>query len=251
MWLDVSCVYLQTSDTVIIYDPDPNPKNEEQAIARSHRIGQKKEVRRKAACFASQRHPSQAQAVVGWLYMLARAACFSYCICSFSLSSCICLHVLPASAHVQVRVVYRCVSCTHVCHVHMRVMCRCVSCTRACHVQVRVIHLETVTDPVNTEQVGHTNRRTQLTELWHRHRVLANLAHWHKRTYARVVNVSASQGRMRPRLICAFGAQAAALVRSERVAGMHLSTLRVSWSWCSFSCCLQGSRAAAELSCCH
>ena len=36
---------LQTSDTVIIYDPDPNPKNEEQAIARSHRIGQKKEVR--------------------------------------------------------------------------------------------------------------------------------------------------------------------------------------------------------------
>ena len=36
---------LQTSDTVIIYDPDPNPKNEEQAIARSHRIGQSKEVR--------------------------------------------------------------------------------------------------------------------------------------------------------------------------------------------------------------
>lgn len=35
---------LQTSDTVIIYDPDPNPKNEEQAIARSHRIGQTKEV---------------------------------------------------------------------------------------------------------------------------------------------------------------------------------------------------------------
>lgn len=35
----------QTSDTVIIYDPDHNPKNEEQAIARSHRIGQKKEVR--------------------------------------------------------------------------------------------------------------------------------------------------------------------------------------------------------------
>jgi SWI/SNF-related matrix-associated actin-dependent regulator of chromatin subfamily A protein 2/4 len=29
---------------VVIYDPDPNPKNEEQAIARSHRIGQKKEV---------------------------------------------------------------------------------------------------------------------------------------------------------------------------------------------------------------
>lgn len=37
---------LQSSDTVIIYDPDPNPKNEEQAIARSHRIGQTKEVRR-------------------------------------------------------------------------------------------------------------------------------------------------------------------------------------------------------------
>ena len=36
---------LQSSDTVIIYDPDPNPKNEEQAIARSHRIGQTKEVR--------------------------------------------------------------------------------------------------------------------------------------------------------------------------------------------------------------
>ena len=35
----------QTADTVIIYDPDPNPKNEEQAIARSHRIGQMKEVR--------------------------------------------------------------------------------------------------------------------------------------------------------------------------------------------------------------
>lgn len=36
---------LQTADTVIIYDPDPNPKNEEQAIARAHRIGQMKEVR--------------------------------------------------------------------------------------------------------------------------------------------------------------------------------------------------------------
>jgi hypothetical protein len=36
--------FLQTSDTVIIYDPDPNPKNEEQAIARSHRIGQKRDV---------------------------------------------------------------------------------------------------------------------------------------------------------------------------------------------------------------
>ena len=35
---------LQSADTVVIYDPDPNPKNEEQAIARSHRIGQKKDV---------------------------------------------------------------------------------------------------------------------------------------------------------------------------------------------------------------
>jgi SWI/SNF-related matrix-associated actin-dependent regulator of chromatin subfamily A protein 2/4 len=36
---------LQTADTVVMYDPDPNPKNEEQAIARSHRIGQTREVR--------------------------------------------------------------------------------------------------------------------------------------------------------------------------------------------------------------
>lgn len=36
---------LQAADTVIIYDPDANPKNEEQAIARAHRIGQDKEVR--------------------------------------------------------------------------------------------------------------------------------------------------------------------------------------------------------------
>ena len=36
---------LQTADTVIVYDPDPNPKNEEQAIARAHRIGQTKAVR--------------------------------------------------------------------------------------------------------------------------------------------------------------------------------------------------------------
>ncbi|XAR54049.1 DNA helicase [Bertholletia excelsa] len=36
---------LQTADTVIIYDPDPNPKNEEQAVARAHRIGQRREVR--------------------------------------------------------------------------------------------------------------------------------------------------------------------------------------------------------------
>jgi len=36
---------LQSADTVVVYDPDPNPKNEEQAVARSHRIGQKREVR--------------------------------------------------------------------------------------------------------------------------------------------------------------------------------------------------------------
>lgn len=34
----------------VIYDPDPNPKNEEQAIARSHRIGQTREVRRGTLC---------------------------------------------------------------------------------------------------------------------------------------------------------------------------------------------------------
>ncbi|KAK1364331.1 ATP-dependent helicase BRM [Heracleum sosnowskyi] len=36
---------LQTADTVVIYDPDPNPKNEEQAVARAHRIGQQREVK--------------------------------------------------------------------------------------------------------------------------------------------------------------------------------------------------------------
>ncbi|KAK4397201.1 ATP-dependent helicase BRM [Sesamum angolense] len=36
---------LQSADTVIIYDPDPNPKNEEQAVARAHRIGQTREDR--------------------------------------------------------------------------------------------------------------------------------------------------------------------------------------------------------------
>lgn len=36
---------LQTADTVVVYDPDPNPKNEEQAVARAHRLGQTKEVR--------------------------------------------------------------------------------------------------------------------------------------------------------------------------------------------------------------
>ncbi|XP_011036609.1 PREDICTED: ATP-dependent helicase BRM isoform X2 [Populus euphratica] len=36
---------LQSADTVIIYDPDPNPKNEEQAVARAHRSGQTREVK--------------------------------------------------------------------------------------------------------------------------------------------------------------------------------------------------------------
>ncbi|XP_073263490.1 ATP-dependent helicase BRM isoform X3 [Populus alba] len=36
---------LQSADTVVIYDPDPNPKNEEQAVARAHRIGQTREVK--------------------------------------------------------------------------------------------------------------------------------------------------------------------------------------------------------------
>lgn len=35
---------LQTADTVIIFDPDANPKNEEQAVARAYRIGQTKDV---------------------------------------------------------------------------------------------------------------------------------------------------------------------------------------------------------------
>ncbi|XP_074581940.1 ATP-dependent helicase BRM-like [Curcuma longa] len=36
---------LQTADTVVIYDPDPNPQNEEQAVARAHRIGQTRDVK--------------------------------------------------------------------------------------------------------------------------------------------------------------------------------------------------------------
>ncbi|KAL8499964.1 hypothetical protein ACS0TY_019821 [Phlomoides rotata] len=36
---------LQSADTVIIYDPDPNPKNEEHAVARAHLIGQTREVK--------------------------------------------------------------------------------------------------------------------------------------------------------------------------------------------------------------
>eukprot|EP00891_Asterochloris_glomerata_P009938 jgi/Astpho2/9938/e_gw1.00152.85.1_t len=43
--LSIRAAGRQTADTVIIYDPDANPKNEEQAIARAHRIGQNKEVR--------------------------------------------------------------------------------------------------------------------------------------------------------------------------------------------------------------
>lgn len=48
---------LQSADTVIIYDPDANPKNEEQAIARSHRIGQKKEVRQRSTTIMAQHAP--------------------------------------------------------------------------------------------------------------------------------------------------------------------------------------------------
>ncbi|XP_010933130.1 ATP-dependent helicase BRM [Elaeis guineensis] len=36
---------LQSADTVVIYDPDPNPQNEEQAVARAYRIGQQREVK--------------------------------------------------------------------------------------------------------------------------------------------------------------------------------------------------------------
>ncbi|KAF0934382.1 hypothetical protein E2562_025007 [Oryza meyeriana var. granulata] len=36
---------LQSADTVVIYDPDPNPQNEEQAVARAHRIGQTRDVK--------------------------------------------------------------------------------------------------------------------------------------------------------------------------------------------------------------
>ncbi|KAH7669570.1 DNA helicase protein [Dioscorea alata] len=36
---------LQTADTVVIYDPDPNPQNEVQAMARVHRIGQMRPVK--------------------------------------------------------------------------------------------------------------------------------------------------------------------------------------------------------------
>nr|GEW88262.1 ATP-dependent helicase BRM-like [Tanacetum cinerariifolium] len=36
---------LHTADTVVIYDPDPNPKNYEQAVARAYRISQTREVK--------------------------------------------------------------------------------------------------------------------------------------------------------------------------------------------------------------
>lgn len=48
-FMSIDCQQTRTScvsGAQIIYDPDPNPKNEEQAIARSHRIGQTREVRR-------------------------------------------------------------------------------------------------------------------------------------------------------------------------------------------------------------
>ena len=38
-------VNLATADTVIIYDSDWNPQNDLQAMARAHRIGQKRQVR--------------------------------------------------------------------------------------------------------------------------------------------------------------------------------------------------------------
>ena len=41
-------INLATADTVIIFDSDWNPQNDLQAMARAHRIGQKKQVRRKA-----------------------------------------------------------------------------------------------------------------------------------------------------------------------------------------------------------
>ena len=37
-------INLATADTVIIYDADWNPHNDIQALARAHRIGQKKKV---------------------------------------------------------------------------------------------------------------------------------------------------------------------------------------------------------------
>ena len=38
-------INLATADTVVIFDSDWNPQNDLQAMARAHRIGQKKKVR--------------------------------------------------------------------------------------------------------------------------------------------------------------------------------------------------------------
>lgn len=69
---------LQSADTVIIYDPDPNPKNEEQAIARSHRIGQTKEVRYEA-CTQRLHHIGQLVCLLlGGLKRRKRSMCSAY-----------------------------------------------------------------------------------------------------------------------------------------------------------------------------
>lgn len=69
---------LQSADTVIIYDPDPNPKNEEQAIARSHRIGQTKEVRYEA-CTQRLHHVGQLVCLLlGGLRRRKRSLCSAY-----------------------------------------------------------------------------------------------------------------------------------------------------------------------------
>ena len=63
----IPCAHMYVEDAYalcllqIIYDPDPNPKNEEQAIARSHRIGQTREVHRSCTsmeCHADATHPA-------------------------------------------------------------------------------------------------------------------------------------------------------------------------------------------------
>ena len=43
-------VNLATADTVIIFDSDWNPQNDLQAMARAHRIGQKKQVQADPLC---------------------------------------------------------------------------------------------------------------------------------------------------------------------------------------------------------
>jgi SWI/SNF-related matrix-associated actin-dependent regulator of chromatin subfamily A protein 2/4 len=105
---------LQSADTVIIYDPDPNPKNEEQAIARSHRIGQTKEVRHntvtasdplQCSCHDHQRHCA---------------------VCALKCQGKWCAVVRDACIKV-----YTCVPCV---------------------AQVRVLHLEAVADPADQTQ---------------------------------------------------------------------------------------------------